>query len=469
MKEISVKKNFIYQVSYQLVVILLPLITSPYISRALGAEMIGEYSYSFSVANYFVLFAALGIQNYGNREIAISKNDNDLLNETFSSIYWLHFFSSLMCILIYTFYVFFLGSDGKYALIMGLYVCSSIFDINWFYFGMEQFKTTSIRNIIIKIISAIAIFVFVKKENDLWLYCLIMSSSYFISEIVLWFPLRKYIRLSRVNYKKSLTHLKPMLVLFIPTIAISLYKLMDKIMIGALTSKVELGYYENSEKICSIPLVIIASVGTVMLPRMTNLISNNGKKQFNKYIETSINYVMCAAFAMAFGLAAVAKSFAPLYWGEAFAPCAILMIGISVTIPFVSFANVIRTQYLIPNKKDKEYVISVVVGAIVNLIVNILLIPQYQAKGAVVGTIAAEVSVCLIQVYSVKKELPIIRFIKEIVPYFVFACVMYVLVDLFSLSHSRTIINLVLQVILGCIIYFLLVVSYLLLNKKRKR
>lgn len=331
MQRVSVKKNLIYQVSYQILTILLPLVTSPYVSRVLGAEMIGEYSYCFSIANYFVLFAALGIQNYGNREIAINKNDKQSLNETFNSIYWFHFCSSLAFIILYFVFILMFQATVKYAIIIGIYVLSSIFDITWFYFGIENFKLTSMSNIVIKILSAIMIFIFVNKEEDLWLYCLIMALSYFVSEIILWFPLKRYVKLSKMNLRKSIAHFKPLLILFIPTIAVSLYKLMDKIMLGVLTSKIELAYYENAEKICNVPIVIVASFGNVMLPRMANLLSQDENNQFNKYIKTSITHIMCIAFAMGFGLAAVAKSFAPVFWGKTFSPCADLMVGLSIT------------------------------------------------------------------------------------------------------------------------------------------
>lgn len=463
----SVRKNFTYQMIYEILILILPFVTSPYIARKIGAEGLGVYSYSYSIAYYFVLISMLGLKNYGNRAIARSRDNQKELNSIFSNLLALHIGISLICTLIYLIYAFTLKNERIYALIQIAYVLSGLFDISWFFFGIEKFKLTVTRNVIIKILNVSCVFIFVKDASDLWKYCVIMAVGGLISQISLWIPLRKYVSFVKPSWSIIKTHVRPMLVLFIPTIAISLYKYMDKIMLGSLASKEQLGFYENAEKVANIPMTIISSFGTVMLPKMSNLAAKSDHKAASYYMSVSMKYVMCLAFALAFGLAGVGTVFAPIFWGMEFLPSGILIMGLSITLPFISFANVIRTQYLIPHQKDKEYLSSVVSGALVNLILNWLLISQLGAMGATIGTIAAEVSVCLIQCFAVRKELPLFSYLKSTVLFLLFGGIMFSIVYYMGSVMTISVKTLISQVITGMIIYGIAVLIYLLVTKDK--
>lgn len=449
----SIKMNFIYQMIYEILIIILPFATSPYISRVIGAEGLGVYSYSYSVAYYFVLFAMLGLKNYGNRSIARVRDDRKMLDKTFSDIFVLHAVISLFCIVVYVFYCIFIKTDRVYAVIQGAVVLSALFDISWFYFGIEEFRITVIRNIVIKLLTVLTIFMFVKSSSDLWIYCTIMSAGFLISQLALWIPLKKYVSFVKPDITGMKEHIKPLIILFIPAIAVSLYKYMDKIMIGALSSKEQLGFYDNAEKVNTIPLTVIGSFGTVMMPKMSNLAAKEDKKESNRYMSLSMQFVMCLAFALSFGLAGVGKVFAPFFWGKGFELSGTIIMYLSVTVPFISFANVIRTQYLIPNKKDNEYMLSVVMGAAVNLIINFILIPRKGALGAAVGTIAAEVVVCLVQTFSVRKDLPLVKFFKSFIIFIPLGIVMFIPVFIEGNLMASTFITLCIQIMTGAIIY----------------
>lgn len=466
MKTASVKKNFMYQLMYEILVIILPFVTSPYISRVIGAEGLGKYSYSYSIAYYFVLFAMLGLKNYGNRAIAQSHDNHNELNETFSDIVFLHIIISIVCCLAYIIYVFNVNNDKIYALIQLAFVVSALFDISWFYFGIERFKLTVIRNTVIRILNVICVFIFVKDENDLWKYCVIMAFGTLLSQISLWVPLRKYVKFVKPNWNRMKIHIKPMFVLFIPAIAVSLYKYMDKIMIGDLSNKEQLGYYENAEKVINVPMTVISSFGTVMLPKMSNLAKTKDKRASERYMNISMRYVMCLAFALAFGLAGVGKVFAPVFWGERFVSSGIIIMGLSITIPFIAFANIIRTQYLIPIGKDKEYLISVVSGAVVNLIINSMLIPDMGAIGATIGTIFAEVVVCVIQCISVRKELPLFTYIKNAIVFVLLGIFMFAGVYTLGQYMAATVITLIMQIVCGAVFYGIFTMIYLFAIKE---
>lgn len=465
MNHSSIKKNFVYQMMYEILIIILPFVTSPYIARVIGAEGLGVYSYSYSIAYYFVLFSMMGLKNYGNRAIARARDDSDRLNKTFSNILALHILISILCFVVYIIYSSTLKTDRLYAFIQVAYVLSGLFDVSWFFFGIEKFKLTVMRSTIIKILNVICIFVFVKDADDLWKYCLIMSLGMLISQLTLWIPLRKYVHIVKPSWKEMTIHIKPMLILFIPAIAVSLYKYMDKIMIGALSSKAQLGFYENAEKVNNIPMTIISSFGTVMLPKMSNLAAKSDSKQATRYMSLSMQFVMCLAFALAFGLAGVGQVFAPIFWGDKFLLSGTIIMGLSITIPFISFANVIRTQYLIPHSKDREYLVSVVSGAVVNLVINYLLIPKYGAIGATIGTIAAEVLVCLLQTFSVRNELPLLQYFKSFGLFIVFGAVMFSAVFFIGRFLERNVMTLVIQILCGAVIYGILSLVFFICTK----
>lgn len=470
MKMKKVKINFLYNIVYQLLVLIIPLITAPYLSRVIGASGVGIYSYTYSIVYYFILLVLLGVNNYGNRSIAKVRNNKDKLSKTFCSIYLFQLIMGIIMLFFYIMYVTLISNNyTSIAWIETLFIISAMIDINWFYFGLEEFKVTITRNMCIKVLSVILILIFVKAKGDLWKYTLIMSSTTLISQLILWSFICKKINFVKVSKHDILKHIKPNLILFIPVVAVSLYKIMDKIMLGSMSSVIEVGYYENAEKIISVPLTFITSLGTVMLPRISNILANGNIDKVNKYINKSISFVMFLSFAMCFGLIAVGYNFAPIYFGESFQKTGILIMLLSVTLPFLSFANVLRTQYLIPNENDKVYIVSVSLGALINLIMNFIFIPRYYSIGACIGTIAAEFAVMFYQAMAVRKELDIKKYIKNIIPFFIKSLIMFIVVYSFNYINMNNFIRIVIQVLIGSLIYFALNYKYinLIVNFKK--
>lgn len=462
----TLEKNFIYNILYQLLVIILPLITAPYIARTLGAESVGIYSYTYSVAQYFLLFAMLGISNHGNRCIASVKNDKDKLACTFWSIYLIQFCTYTISTILYWGYLLFFHVDN--VLIAGiqfLYVLSGAFDISWYYFGTEQFKITVTRNTIIKVVTVILMFVFVHSPDDLWIYTLIMASGTFISQIYLWKYIPKQMKLRHVSFTEIKVHIKPIIVLFIPVIAYSIYKLMDKIMLGNMTSYSQVGYYENAGKIINIPMGVITALGTVMLPRMSSIVSNGENEKARNYIRLSIKLVTIIGSAIAFGLIGISAILVPIYFGIEYLPCVSLIKLLSITVFFISWANVVRTQYLIPLRFDKIYVLSMILGALVNFAINYTLIPRFQGIGAAVGTIAAEFTVMITQMILIRNELPIFRYCSQTMPYLFIGFLMQVAVRFYGKLCGESVTTLIVQIILGVLVYIIGCVLYFFISK----
>lgn len=466
----SPKKNFIYNVMYQILILIIPLITAPYLSRVVGSEGIGIFSYTYSIVYYFMLLTLLGVNNYGNREIAKVRDSKKELSKTFWSIYSFQILMGTLMLIIYIAYLLLFNIDYKLlSFIEIIYILSAILDINWFFYGMEEFKKTITRNTILKIGTLFLIFIFVKKSTDLWKYTLIMASMTLLSQLILWFFMKGKIDFVKIKIKDIKKHIKPNIILFIPVIAVSIYKIMDKVMLGSLTNINEVGFYENAEKIINIPITIIATLGTVMLPRITNMISNGQKKEVDKYINKSIEFVMFLSLAMCIGLICVGYDFAPVFFGKEFQKTGILIVLLSITLPFISFANVIRTQYLIPFGKDKVYMKSVIYGAISNFIMNLIFIPKYESIGACIGTITAEIFVMLYQFYYMRKEYKFKNVFKTIIPFILTSIIMLEIIYPLNYLITNKIIKLLVQVLLGTFIYFVFNFKYInsLINIKK--
>lgn len=463
-KEATIKSNFIYNSIYQILLMILPLITSPYISRVLGKNGVGVYSYTYSLASTFALIGMLGITNYGNRTIAAVQDERKERSKAFWSIWYLQLSISTLMVIIYIIYML-LFCPKEYLIVSWVQLitilCSTV-DINWFFFGMEKFKVTVTRNIIIKTINVILIFLFVKNKNDVWLYTLIIVSGMLISNIVLWPFLLKEVDIVKPNVNMIKKHFNKTLVLFVPVIAIMLYNKMDKVMLGILSDMNQTGLYENTDKIITIPLSFITALGTVMLPRMSYLFAKGNKEETYKYISISMEFVCFMASAMAFGIAGIAIEFSPIFFGNEFIETGILIIALAPKIIFIAWANVIRTQYLIPLHKDKVYVTSVWLGAIVNLIVNALLISKMGALGAIIGTILAEATVMIYQTISVRNELPIFEYIKNGIYYFIAGIIMFVLIRIIGTNMKASILTIILEIIIGATSYLLLCIPYIL-------
>ena len=447
----SIKKNVIYNTLYQVLAILIPLVTTPYLSRVLGPEAMGEYSFSNAITSYFILFILLGLNSYGNRAIASIRGNKVILSKAFKEIYIMQLICSIFVVIAYIFFAIFF-SNTTITWIFLFMIISSVLDINWFFFGIEQFKLTVTRNTIIKLSSTLMIFALVKNEDDLLIYILIMTVSMLLSQISLWFFLPRFITNEKIAIKNVFKHFKPNLILFIPVVAASVYKIMDKVMLGLMANKSHVGFYENSERIINIPIALINSLGIVMLPKISNLVANGKSAESTKYLDKSIYYILLFTAPICFGILSVSDIFVPLFLGDKFYDAIIVLEILLPSCLFTAYANVIRTQYLIPLKKDEIYVKSIVGGAIINFIVNSLLIEEYYSAGAAVGTICAEASVCIYQAYRIRKEIDLKSTLKGSV-FIVISVAMAIIIKFVHLECGSKFCELLIKILLGMFIY----------------
>lgn len=457
-------KNFLLNVFYHIIIHFLPLITTVYISRVLGAENVGIYSYSYSIVYMFMLIAMLGVSNYGNRSIARVRHDKEERSTIFWSIYYLQIIITSIVCCFYFLFLFLCPIENRLIfLLQGIFLLSVFMDINWFYFGLEKFRVTISRNLIIKMISIILIFIFVRNENDLWIYILIMGSATFLSQLYLLIILRKYVFFKRISIKLAFSHLKHCLILFIPVLAYGIYRVMDKIMIGAMSSEIELGYYENAEKLINIPIMVITALGTVMLPHMANLFKDGdiGNVEYKAKIYDSMKLALIVATISACGLVLIGKDVVIVLFGVEFTRSGGVVCLLSLTIIASAWANVIRTQFLIPTNRDKIYVISTIIGAAINLFFNLIFIPFYGAYGACIGTIAAEFSVMIYQTVCVRKELEVNRYLKLLLINFCKALAIIAVSYLVGIFIKNIVLRLISKIIISVVLFGVLNYKYI--------
>lgn len=451
----SIKVNYIYNMLYQLLVIILPIITTPYLARVLHAKGNGIYGYTYSILTYFLLFGNLGITLYGSREIAYSQSDIKKRSNIFYELLIIRTVTMISAMIVY---YFSFASHGTYSFIYKIFLfemVGNLLDISWFYQGIEDFKKIAIRNFIIKIISLTLVLTLVKSYSDLWKYTLINSLSILLGSLSLWLGIKKYIgKPGKLNFKR---HIKFMIILFIPQVATQIYTVLDKTMIGKmLVDMDEVGYYDQSQKVSRILLTVITSLGTVMVPRMA---SNYDKKDFDKllyYMNKAIGFVWMLGCAITFGLIAVAPEFVPLFFGKGYDKVVPLLYVFSFIILAIGINNVLGIQYLIPTKKEKEYTISVVAAAVFNLVLNIILIKCIGTIGAAIASVAAEILIIFIQLFFIRKDFKVGFVFKKGIKYIFMGLIMLVIIKYTGSLFNNILYSLIIKVISGMVVYSLM-------------
>ena len=423
----SITKNYIYNMVYQVLILVLPLVTTPYLSRVLGAEGIGIYSYTYAIVTYFILFGSLGVAMYGQREIAYAQENVEERKRVFIEIVLFRFVTIFVSSIIY--YFFFIRGEAYqiYYQILLLELIAATFDISWFFQGMEEFKRTVTRNVLVRVCSVSAVFLFVKNKEDLALFTLIYSIGDLLGNLSLWLYLPKYIKGVKVKNINTFRHIWPIILLFIPQIANQIYKILDTTMIGNLVQdKAETGYYEQGQKVIRLLLTVVTSLGVVMVPRMASTFASGDKKQIQSYLKMSFRFVFFLAFPIMFGIISISEAFVPVFFGAGYDKVVILINIISPILLLMGVANVLGTQYLLPTKHQKEYTISVAIGVVFNFIANYILITKYASIGASIATVLSELLVVIIQYQYMKKEVPFKELLSLAWKYFLAGILMFV-------------------------------------------
>lgn len=459
-KQKSIKKNYVFNTMYQVFALIVPLITAPYISRVLGASGVGVYSYANSIVSIFDVFALLGTSVYGQQIIAQCRDDKEKRSKNFFEIELICIFTTVLTLACWFFFIASIEKYKLYFIILTLNLISVGLDISWFFAGLEDFSVTVLRSFIIKLLTVICIFVFVKDKDDLALYFIIQSAGQAIGNLSLWIPLRSRVIKIPISTFRLKEHFKQTFVYFIPTIAGTVYNYFDKTMIGLITeSEAQNGYYEQAQKIVNMGYTVVASLNTVMASRIAYLFAKGNTEEIKRRFCTSSDFIAVLAYPIAFGIAGVSSTFVPWFFGEGYEPDILLLKIASPLVVLLAIHNFLSAQYLVPSGQRARSTWGVVTGSAVNFTLNSLLIPQFQAAGALIATIISEAAICMIYFYMSKKYIPFTIFFKSSVKPFICSLIMFLLIAFVGHRGSGTVI-VIIQIGIGIISYYLLTLAF---------
>ena len=455
----KVLKNYAYNLSYQLLVIILPIITTPYVTRVFSSEDLGTYGYFNSVVTYFILLATLGVANYGTKEISGHLQD---IRKNFWGIYTLQLGATFVSIFLYVLLCLMLSSmKNPVAYILGLSLVSKGFDISWLFQGLEDFRKITVRNITVKLVGVISIFLFVKSANDLYLYVFLLTIFELLGQLSMWLPAREFIGKPHFDWEYAKQHLKPVILLFLPQIAISLYVTLDRTMLGALASTKDVGIYDQALKLVNILLTLVTSLGSVMLPRVSNLLSSGNHKAVNKMHEMSFLIYNLVIFPIMAGMLIINDDFVNFFLGKDFQEARYAIAIMIFRMFFIGWTNIMGIQILIPHNKNKEFMLSTTIPAIVSVGLNLLLLPKLGYIGAAIVSVLTEVLVWLIQLFYTRSYLREVPIIGSLIKIIISSGVMYgILLFIKQFLNVSAMINVGLYAVLGAIIYVSLILIF---------
>lgn len=404
-KEPSLKLNMLMNVLLTVSSMLFPIITFPYVSRVVGAEGIGKVTFVTSVITYFSMFAQLGIPTYGIRACAKVRDNKEELSRVVQEIMIINI---VTCMIAYVALGISLAVVPRFAaektlfLIIGTTILLNTVGMEWLYKGLEQYTYITIRSLIFKVIALVALFVLVHKEEDYLIYGAISIFAVAASNVMNFFNARKYVSFRPVGNYNITRHLKMVFVFFAMSVATTIYTNLDNVMLGFMKDDIEVGYYTAAVKIKLVLVSVVTSVSTVLLPRASYYVDKGLIDEFLNITKRAMYFVVLIAVPFVVYFIIYAREGILLLSGEGFEPAVAAMQVIMPTLLFIGVTNILGIQMMVPLGKENIVLYSTICGAVVDLIVNIIAIPQYGAAGAALGTTIAELVVLIYQVIAIK-------------------------------------------------------------------
>lgn len=463
MKNKSVIKNSFYYILYRLVNVLYPLVTATYVSRVLEPDGIGEISLAQTIVVFLVACALLGIPNYGVREVSKLKTKENR-GKLFFELFIINAISTLSLIIIYFALInlFDLNINRNLYNIEGIILILNFINVDWFYQGMEEFKYITIRSCIVKVVSIFAIFIFVKDKSDICNYALIFALAYAGNYIFNLINLRKYINFNCIKKLRPKKHIKNVLLLAITYISNEIYVTIDSIMLGFMSDNTQVGYYSNAMKLIKILINVLTAIGVALLPRISFLRSNNKNKEVYFLIEKIIKILMFITIPSMIGISLVSNDLVVILFGKAFQPSKTILIILSLLIIFRTFSNLFL-QILISDNRDKNVSLTYLFAMVLNIILNLIFIPKFEANGAAFASIISEFYI-LIMLYKNSKKYNPIKFDKNNIKILIVSNVIMSLVFVsISFVKMNLIIKLIVQITSSVFVYIL--INYILNNE----
>ena len=456
----SLKKNIAISTVYQVLLIILPIITAPYVARVLGPDQSGIYDYTNSIQTYFAMFAALGTASYGAREIARVRDDAALRSKLFWEIELMTVMTSAVCIIVWFIFIAFTPQYKVIYLVLTMGLFSTMFDISWFFAGMEQFKYTVTKNAACKLIGVVLMFLFVKKQEDLLLYIIIITASTMIGNLSMWLYVPRFTQ--KVDFKtlKFGRHFRETLIYFIPSIATSVYTVLDRTLIGVITkNKAENGFYHYTMQIVNMMKALtFSSLNMVLGSRIAYLFAEEKYDEIKVRIRDSINYILFMGIGICFGLSGVAKRFVPVFLGPGYDRVIIMLMLMSPIVVIIGVSNCLGSQYYTPSGNRKLSAKFIIVGALVNLVLNLILIPRYWGYGAIAASLIAEMVITVLYLKFCKGYLTVDTIVREGSRKLAAGIAMFAVIRIIDRFIASDIIALLIEVAVGFSVYCIMIV-----------
>ena len=406
----SIRRNYIYNVLLNVSRVIFPLITAPYISRVLEPDGVGLFNFSNTYAGYFALFALLGIPTYGIREVAKVQGDKEKLSRLISELVSLSLLTTLAVTVIYLCSLVLIGQlreNHVIFLLSGFALYLAPFRMDWFFSGVEQFKFITLRTLVIRTVSIVCMFAFVHTKCDLIIYVILNVAGTVGGDIWNFVKLLSLGIRPRLVFSGLRKHLSPLFVLFTASVAISIYTVLDTLMLGFMTDYREVGFYNNAMHISKTLLMVVTSLSVVAIPRISQYNKEGGYERINELVNKSLSVVAFLSVPIAFGVACIAPTFVPLFFGVEFGGSVLPLMILSFLVVAIGLNNLFGMQILVAMSKDKLFLRSILVGTATNFLLNLLLIPLYGAVGASVSSVVAEFLIVVVMAVFIYQSTPV--------------------------------------------------------------
>lgn len=463
--------NYFYNLIYQVLAMIVPLITTPYVSRILGPQAIGDYGFTSGVVSYFGIVAATGTAGYAQREIAFKQKDKYEHSKIFFEIFAFRLICTGLATIVYTVFTFCITRNyQELYIIQYMSVISWALDVSWFFQGMEDFKVVTIRNSVVKLLSTVLIFTLVKNRGDIGIYTAILSGSILCGNLTAWPQLRKYIEKVRISDLNIRRHISGIMMLFAAVVAVQLYTVLDQTMLGVLSSTTEVGYYVQAQKIIKLALTIISTMALILLPRIAALYAEHDREGMNHYFHISIDYLFILALPMMVGILFCANKLVPVFFGREFMPVISLLRLLSILFVVLG-AGQLNGSLLTAINMQKWDTIAVSTGAVVNFTLNSILIRRYASLGAVIASVVAECTVTSIEIIILHRSFDVRYALTSFIHYLKPTLVMAVILFVISRINLSDFYSLLLELVSAVASYFICLIlmkDQLTLNALKK-
>lgn len=454
-KPASMRANFVYNIIYQVLLLITPLITSPYVSRVVGVEGIGDYSYTSSMVMIFSIIACIGSGTHGQRGVAMRRDDEHSLTVFTQEIIILRWLTTGVSLLLYIAFIF--TQADKYTelyLVQIITIISIGLDITWYFQGLENFRVTVSTQIGVKLFSVASILIFVKSSDDLLFYVAACILPTLMGYIFLWARLGKSVRHVKFKELHLLQHLKPELQLFMPYIGTLLFSHTDKIMLGyMMPDGTENGYYEQALKFITMSNAVVSSISTVIIPRMAYYFKKSDKEHIKFYSIEGTRTIMCISCLLAGGMFAVSPNIIPWFYGDGYEKSIVLLQILSIMMIVKGINNYYGYAILIPAFKQGLYTISIWVSAIVNIILNSVFIIIFDSVGACIASVISEFVLYAFLVFFIRDIMHFGEIIKDSIKYIVAGAIMSVITCFVTNQLTSSIIHTLVLIVMATVIY----------------